>query len=120
MRSRQSFRGVTFPAQSIEDLDFDLRLALAEAETEGVAIDFGKPPFFYETKVTFVKHDASLGALCCSVGDAISAEFARYELRMPSRLRTIITASAMTSGDADAALAYLLRWVEIKTEGDEE
>lgn len=106
--------------ERIADLeDLDLRLKIAEAAFNGVAIDEHEPPFFYEVKVPFIGHSSSLSDMCGRVNDAISQEFNRYDVRMPAALRQCITASAMLAGNADQALAYLLRWVDVACEDDQ-
>lgn len=75
-------------------------------------------PVFYEVQAPLLGAPRSLGSLCAVVNDAISDEFARYGLRPPSGLRAVITSGAMAAGGYDAALAYLLKWVDFERPED--
>jgi len=94
-------------------------LDLQEARLVGMEINEDDRPVFPNVVVPFVGEDSALGAMCNRVNNAIAEHFTEYELRIPVNLRSLITSGAMTAGDADQALAYLLRWVEVETGDDE-
>ncbi len=82
----------------------------------GLAVDIDDEPVFYETRVPLLGHDAALGALCATVWEHIRNEFDDCEAEPPANLHTAITIGAMTAGNYDQALAYLMSWVGIELE----